>query len=61
MHTDPTKDMKIIVKENLQPLQDTEMSPKWGTKTFSEALGSKSNSEHSPNYYMGEDEEEKFD
>lgn len=60
MHMDPTKEMEGIVEENLQPLHDTEMSPKWGTETFSEALGGKSEIEQSPNYYMGEDDEEKF-
>lgn len=61
MHMDPITTMEDIVEENLQPHQDTEISLTWGTKTFSEALGGNSEKEQLPNYYTGEDDEEKFE
>lgn len=58
---DSITEMDSIEDDNHQPLEDSDMAQGWGTRTFSEVLGGKSESNQPLSFYTGEDEEERFE
>lgn len=58
-HMDSTTEMDFIEDDNHQPLEDSDMA--MGHANLFRGYRGRSESDHSPSFYMGEDEEERFE